>query len=101
MFSLDVLQASTLFMTHHLYGSSLLVLFDLARSDVLMRIIDIRTLVDRGHSLDDHRLAPDAVPLLEGSISDGYLTGLANLACFLEGEAHATAQMEQMEQMES
>ena len=73
-----------MFKSHHLYGSSLLLLFDLKRKSVSAKVIDIRSLVDRGSPVADHRLRPDQIPLPATSTADGYLTGLENLVHFFE-----------------
>ena len=79
----SVSQESDLFMTHNLYGSSLLMVFDEVTGEVRVRMIDIRTLVPRGARLKNHRVASWELPLPVDSPTDGYLTGLDNLATFL------------------
>jgi len=85
------LEASSLFMQHHLYGSSVLILLDLERGTARCNVIDIARLVDRGAALTDHRLEPAVLPLSAASTSDGYLTGLENLARFFRALDAATA----------
>eukprot|EP00929_Paragymnodinium_shiwhaense_P064585 TRINITY_DN32372_c0_g1_i1.p1 TRINITY_DN32372_c0_g1~~TRINITY_DN32372_c0_g1_i1.p1 ORF type:complete len:415 (+),score=91.28 TRINITY_DN32372_c0_g1_i1:144-1247(+) len=74
---LMTLPKSELFMTHNLYGSSILVAFN-ETAQVRVKVIDVRHLTPRGERRF-HTVRPEDLPLPCESTEDGYLTALANL----------------------
>ena len=57
-------------MSHNLYGSSLLLVFDTEREQVAMKIIDLRTFVSRGARLSNHRVDHVDLPIAADSEVD-------------------------------
>jgi len=82
----DNLEKSSFFMSHSLYGASLLIIFDTS-GKLAVKIIDIGKLIPRdgpinrdGHGW--HRVKPTELPLACESTQDGFLSGLDSLVDF-------------------
>jgi len=78
------LEKSELFMSHNLYGSSMLLVFD-KKGHVVAKLIDLRGLISRKKKVPHVKDIKREGPPMWDDMEDGYLTGLDNLAAFFAG----------------
>ena len=80
------LAKSDTFMSHNLYGSSLILIMDdsVEKEPVLVKMTELGDLVNRGSRGVSHVVTEDQLPLHAHHNEDGYLTGLDNLIMFFE-----------------